>query len=103
MGFPTVTTNPVHKSINTLVTANGTVLTANFGRRDGLVQNLAAEKLYVKKGTGCSDSDFTMILAPAIAEDDGYGGSFPLGPYSGPVSIFAISTTPRAMVSEDIG
>jgi hypothetical protein len=103
MGHPTVSTNPSHKSINTLCTTNGTVLTANYGRRDGLVQNLAAEKLYVKKGAGCSATDFTVILSPCVAEDDGYGASLPLGNYSGVVSIFAISTTPRAMVSEDIG
>jgi len=103
MGFPTVTTNPVHASVNTLKTTNGDALTANFGRRDGLVQNLSTEKLYVKKGTGASAADFTVILAPGSAADDGYGGSLPLGPYSGVVSIFAISTTPRAMVSEDIG
>lgn len=103
MGHPTVTTNPVHKSIATLRTANGDVLTANYGRRDGLVQNLSAEKLYVKKGTGCSDTDFTVILAPGTVADDGLGASLPLGCYSGVVSIFAVSLAPRAMVSEDIG
>lgn len=103
MGFPTVTTNPSHKSVNTLVTANGTALAGNYGRRDGLIQNLAAEKLFVKKGAGCTALDFTVILAPGSVEDDGYGGSLPLGTYSGIVSIFAVSTTPRAMVSEDVG
>jgi len=102
MANATVSTNPSHKSLNTLRTANGDVLTANYGRRDGLVQNLAAAKLYVKKGTGCSASDFTVILAPGGAEDDGYGASLPLGNYSGVVSIFSLGT-PRCMVSEDIG
>jgi len=102
MGHPTVTSNPVHKTISTLRTANGDVLAANYGRRDGLVQNLSTTKLYVKKGTGCSDTDFTVILAPSTVEDDGYGASLPLGPYSGVVSIYS-TVTPRAMVSEDIG
>ena len=101
MGFPSVTSNAAHKTVNTLNTASGTVLTANFGRRDGLVQNLSTDKLYVKKGTGCSDSDFTVILAPGSAADDGYGASFPLGPYTGPVSVYSAGTV-RCMVSEDI-
>lgn len=85
-----------------ITTANGTVLAANDNRVNGLIQNLAAEKLYVKKGPACSDTDFTCILVPCQVADDGYGGSFPLGPYTGVVSIFAVSTTPRCKVSEDI-
>ena len=96
-----IVSNPSHKSVNTLVGAAGDVLTPNVNRRDGLIHNLGTEKLYVKKGTGCSTSDFTVILAPGSTQDDGFGGSFPIGPYSGVVSI--AGTTPRCMVSEDIG
>lgn len=96
-----IVSNPSHKSVNSLVVAAGDVLTANFSRRDGLIQNLGTDKLYVKKGTGCSTADFTMVLAPGAAQDDGFGGSFALGPYTGVVSI--AGTNPRCMVSEDVG
>lgn len=103
MSFPTVTTNPVHKSVNQpIVTANGTVLAANFGRRDGLIQNLGTTPLYVKKGPDCSATDFTVILSGGEAEDDGLGASLPLAAYSGVVSVFS-ATAPRCIVSEDVG
>lgn len=96
------TTFSASVAVSTLKTANGSVLSENRHRVNGLVQNLAAEKLYVKKGPDCSASDFTALLSPGSAEDDGYGGSYPLGAYTGVVSVFAISESPRCMVSEDI-
>jgi len=98
-----IETNNSSSSTNTLVTTAGaavTVLNANTYRRGGLIQNLNTAKLYVKKGTGCSDADFTMVLAPGAGADDGYGGSLALGNYKGPVSIYHASSV-RCMVSED--
>lgn len=86
---------------STTQTSAGTVLNASAGRVGGLVQNLGTNKLYVKLGTGASTTDFTVILAPGSAADDGYGGSFPLDGWTGAVSIDG--TSPRAQVSEIIG
>ncbi len=95
--------NPISArlSIAAIVVANGTALAERTHRVGGFIQNLAALKLYVKKGAGCSASDFTAILVGGSAEDDGYGGSFPIGDYSGIVTIFSTGT-PRCVVSEDI-
>lgn len=99
--MPSTRTNLARATNHSLVTAAGLALSANDGRVNGLIQNLSADKLYVKKGLSCSASDFTCILVPGTAADDGYGGTLPLSGYLGPVSIFSAGTV-RCMASEDI-
>jgi len=87
---------------SSIVTANGTALAYNLNRVGGFIQNLSTEVLYVKKGTNASDTVFSAILEGASTTDAPDGGSFLIGFYVGPVSIFGVSTTPRAVVTEDV-
>ena len=59
------------QSTGTIVAANGTALSYNANRAGGFIQNLSTVKLYVKKGAGCSDTDFHGIIVGGTATDDG--------------------------------
>lgn len=85
---------------SSIVSASGTALSYNAGRVGGYIQNLSTDKLYVKKGTGASTSDFSAILVGDTATDAGNGGVFNVGPYTGVVTLFS-SGTVRAVVEED--
>ena len=97
-------TNKHSTSTSSIVTANGTVVAAGTPNVRIVVKNLkAGESLYVKKGAGAAatSGNFTDILPPGNAVDDGFGGSIPFENYTGAVSIFAASTAPRALVVID--
>lgn len=83
----------------TIISANGTALARNRGRKNGLIQNLSTDKVYVKLGASASDSDFNAILAPGSAADDGFGGSLPLDGYTGVVSVYSAGTV-RVIATE---
>lgn len=82
-------------STSTPVTANGNAFTIAAGTI-GCVQNCKDEVLFVKLGTGASATSFNWILRAGDAADDGKGGSIIIDNWVGIVSIFAVSTAPRA-------
>jgi hypothetical protein len=85
---------------SSIVTSDGTAATGT-NRSRVTIQNLSTVKLYVKKGTGCTSSDFSVILAPGAATDDGYGGSAEFESCCTAISIKAASGSPRCVVSID--
>ncbi len=76
-----------------------TALDANANRKAAFIQNLGTNKLYVKKGAACSTADFSGIIVGGSAQDDGTGGVFSIGTYTGIVTI--AGTSPRYVVCED--
>lgn len=95
-----IVTNPSRKSTPAIISASGTALAANDGRKSGRIQNLSTDKVYVNFGPGASASVFTVILAPGAATDDGYGGSQGLEGYKGEVSVYSAGTV-RCVASEE--
>lgn len=61
----------------------------------GFIQNLGTTPLGVKLGTSPSTTSFSFILAAGAANDDGKGDSCYLEDYLGPVTVIALSGSPR--------
>lgn len=78
---------------------NGDILTYNANRVMAVVQNLSTDKLYLKFGSGCNNSNFSVILPGGSSQDDGFGASQDIGKYTGVVSIFSDGTV-RAVATE---
>lgn len=83
---------------DTIVTDNATTVTIPAGKT-AMVQNLQTTVLYVKKGASASASVFSHVLSACTALNDGLGGSVEITKYTGTVSFFAASGSPRAIVS----
>lgn len=88
-------------STSTLITSNSNVAAADLTRTAFYIQNLQTTALYYYLGTGCSLTTFSGILVPCQSVNDGYGGSIRISAadYNGPISLFAASGSPRAIVS----
>ncbi len=96
-------TNIAHlrKSTNSAILSSTTPLAANEARFSYHIQNLGTNPLFVKEGAGCSTTDFTFILAPGTANDDGNGGFYenPInGCWTGAITI--AGTSPRYVITE---
>lgn len=100
LGSVTVSTSKADTgSRSGITTSNGTILASNTARLGGYVQNLGTAPLFVKFGTGASDSSFDGIAGGGVSNDDGTGGIVNLpASYTGVVSIY--STDPRANATE---
>ena len=96
-------TNITHlrKSTNSAILSSTTAASANPARFNYFIQNLGTNPLFVKEGTSASTSDFTYVLPPGAANDDGTGGSFenpPDGCWVGAITI--AGTSPRYVITE---
>lgn len=61
---------------------------APINTKNGFIQNLSTNPLYVCLGSGCTaDSVFNAILAPCTVANDGTGGSIAFDNYLGLVTI----------------
>ncbi len=78
---------------STISGGNGTVLYANTNRILFFVQNLATTPLFVKYGTGASNTSFNLILKSGNGTDDGAGGSINDTSWKGAIS--ASGNSPR--------
>jgi hypothetical protein len=56
-----------------------------------VIQNQGTNALYVKYGTGCTTSDYDVILSACSSAADGTGGVLTDDSYKGPVSIAGTS------------
>lgn len=74
---------------------NGLILQANPNRKELYIQNLSTNPLYVKYGNGAALNSFNFILSKNTSENAGDGGSISDQGYSGPVSVFAATSTPK--------
>lgn len=84
-----------------IFTTNGTAIASNANRIQWSIQNLATSSLYVRLGTGASNTNFHVVLEGGTAQDDGKGGFFSNDKYTGAVSASgSADTTPRYVVSE---
>lgn len=78
----------------TIATANATVFTLKRGEI-GFIQNLDDAALAVKLGESASTTSLSFILQAGSAADDGTGGFVKIDDYIGPVSVAAMSGSPR--------
>ena len=81
-------------STDAIATANATVFTLAQGER-GFIQNLDDAALAVKFGASASTTSLHMILQAGTAADDGKGGLILIDTYVGPVSVAAMTGSPR--------
>jgi hypothetical protein len=81
-------------STDAIATANATVFTLAPGEI-GFIQNLDDAALAVKYGASASTTSFSFILKAGSAADDGNGGLTYITDYTGPVSVAAMSGSPR--------
>lgn len=63
------------------------------------IQNLDDAALYVKYGTGCSTSAFTLIIPACTAANDGLVPPFLIDNWIGPVSVAAATGTARYLAT----
>jgi hypothetical protein len=80
-----------------------TALARNEKRTSWRLQNVGEEPLFYKKGTGCSTSDYTGILADETTAKLGEGGVVSESGdrvYNGIITI--AGTTPAYVASEDL-
>lgn len=81
-------------SNDAIATANATVFALKRGEI-GFIQNLDDAALAVKLGAGASTTSLNFILQAGSAADDGKGGFVKIEDYIGPVSVAAMSGSPR--------
>lgn len=81
-------------STDAIATANATVFTLARGEI-GFIQNLDDAALAVKYGASASTTSLHLILQAGSAADDGKGGFVYITDYTGPVSVAAMSGSPR--------
>ena len=79
-------------SSGTFGVTNGTVLTQNVNRSLFFVQNLHTGILYLKLGTGASNTSFNVSLKSCTVQDDGNGGAYSDNTWVGPVSVSGVFT-----------
>lgn len=93
-------TPPKATTANTpsILTSGGDVIASNASRKSWGIVNLGTNPLFVRMATGASSSVFHFILAPGVANDDGFGASVSDDIYTGVVS--ATGTSPRFTVYE---
>jgi len=92
--FPTQSSNAPNNF--TVGTTDSTVFTLAQGEV-GFIQNLDDAALAVKLGESASTTSLSMILQAGTAADDGKGGFTYITDYIGPVSVAAMSGSPRFM------
>lgn len=90
--FPTQSSNA--PSNDAIATADATVFTLAAGEI-GFIQNLDDAALAVKLGASASTTSLSFILQAGSAADDGKGGFVRIDDYIGPVSVAAMSGSPR--------
>jgi hypothetical protein len=78
----------------TIATSNATVFTLAAGEV-GVIQNLDDAALAVKLGASASTTSLNMILPAGTAADDGTSPPIYITDYVGPVSVAAMSGSPR--------
>lgn len=73
----------------------GTVLNSDTARVYFQIQNVGANPIYLKFGTGASSSDYHEILKAGTAASDGTGGLYKSGTvvYTGAVSVGGTAPT----------
>jgi hypothetical protein len=81
-------------STDAIAIANATVFTLDPGEI-GFIQNLDDAALAVKYGASASTTSLHLILQAGSAADDGKGGFVYITDYTGPVSVAAMSGSPR--------
>ena len=81
-------------SNSSIGTSDATVFTLAAGQI-GFIQNLDDAALAVKLGTGASPTSLSCILQAGTAQDDGKGGITKITDHIGPVSVAAMSGSPR--------
>lgn len=85
--------NPKNSSISSTIssgsfgTSNGTILERNVSRNLFFVQNLHTGVLYMRFGTGASNTNFNVSLKACTVQDDGNGGAYSDDTWIGPVSV----------------
>lgn len=79
---------------DTIATTNATVFTLAAGEI-GFIQNLDDAALAVKYGESASATSLSFILQAGSAADDGKGGFVRIDDYIGPVSVAAMTGSPR--------
>lgn len=77
-----------------VATSNATVFTLSPGEV-GVIQNLDDAALAVKLGASASSSSFSFILPAGTAADDGTSPPIYITDYTGPVSVAAMTGSPR--------
>ena len=95
--FPTQSSNAPNTF--TVSTTDGTAFTLVQGEV-GFIQNLDGAPLAVKLGAGASTSSFSMILQAGVSADDGKGGFTYITDYIGPVTVAAMTGSPRFIAWE---
>lgn len=78
----------------TIGTANATVFTLSPGEV-GVIQNLDDAALAVKLGAGASSTSLSFVLPAGAAADDGTSPPIYITDYTGPVSVAAMTGSPR--------
>lgn len=87
-------TSAAPPSTYTVATSNATVFTLSPGEV-GVIQNLDDAALAVKLGASASSSSFSFILPAGTAADDGTSPPIYITDYTGPVSVAAMTGSPR--------
>lgn len=90
--FPTQSGN--EPSNATIGTTDATVFNLAAGEI-GFIQNLDDAALAVQLGASASPTSFSFVLQAGTAADDGKGGFVKIDDFIGPVSVAAMTDSPR--------
>lgn len=91
------------KTANTpaIVTSGGDVIAANSNRKGWMIQNVGTNALFVRFGTGASETVFHAVLKGGTGDSDGNGGSISqMGGLVFQGIISATGTTPKMVITE---
>jgi hypothetical protein len=85
-------------SSNGVKSGAGDAIQSNLSRTDIQIQNQGTNVLYVKFGTGCTTTNYDLILVSCTAAADGKGGFYSNTGYTGIVSV--AGTSPSYTITE---